>query len=140
LGPAARSTNEKIELPQKTVLVVEDENLLREAVSKMLRKHALTVLEAADGSAALDLVRAQNDYIDLLFLDVTLPGASSREVYELAKRLNPALPVIVTSAKTKEVSTALLATGIENFLRKPYPIADLIRMIQGLLSISSTGR
>ena len=102
----------------------------------MLRKHALTVLEAADGTAALDLIRAQKDYIDLLFLDITLPGASSRDVYELATWLKPGLPVIITSAKTKEVSTALLATGIENFLRKPYPIADLIKMIQEALVYS----
>ena len=112
---------------------MDDEDLLRQAVSKMLRKKGLSVIEASDGSGALDVIRAQNDHIDVLLLDVTLPGASSREVYEEAKRLRPGMPVIVTSAKTEEMAAASLATSIERFLRKPFRLADLLDMIREVL-------
>ena len=65
-----------------TVLVVEDEDLLRQAVSKMLDKRGFTVIEARDGSAALDAIRGRNNPIHVLFLDITLPGASGREVLQ----------------------------------------------------------
>ena len=108
---------------------MEDEDLLRQAVSKMLRKKSLMVLEARDGSAALDVIRAQKDNIDVLLMDITLPGAPSREVYQEAKRLRPDLPVIVASANSEEIAADSLAAGIERFLRKPYRLDDLTDMV-----------
>jgi len=119
---------------EATILVVDDEDLLRQAVSKMLRKKGLSVIEASDGSGALDVIRAQNVHIDVLLLDVTLPGASSCEVYKEAKRLRPGMPVIVTSAKTEEMAAASLATSIERFLRKPVRLSDLLGAIRDVLS------
>ena len=117
-----------------TILVVEDEDLLREGISKMLQRNGMSVLEASDGFAALDVIRARKGDIDALLLDVTLPGASSRAVYEEAKRLMPGIPVIVTSAKSVEVATASLGAGIELFLRKPVSLGDLIDMVRQALS------
>ena len=62
------------------MLVVEDEVPLRQAVVKMLRKTGFEVFEAPDGSAAIDLLRAKADKIDLILLDMTIPGASSSQV------------------------------------------------------------
>ncbi len=116
-----------------TILVVDDENLLRQAVSKMLRKKGLSVIETSDGSSALDVIRAQKVHIDVLLLDVTLPGAASSEVYKEATRLRPGMPVIVTSAKTGEMAAASLATSIEHFLRKPIRLAELLDTIREVL-------
>jgi two-component system CheB/CheR fusion protein len=121
-----------------TILVVDDEDLLRQAVSKILRKQGFSVLEAGDGSAALDIMRAHKDQIGLLLLDITLPGAPSSQVYEEARRLKPNLPVVITSAKSAEMASASLTIGVDNFLRKPFLSADLIEMIQKILS-SRTG-
>ena len=121
-----------------TILIVEDEELLRQGVSKMLRTEGLSVLEASDGSAALDVIRARKGDIDVLLLDITLPGASSRKVYEEARRLRPGLPVIVTSAKSEGMAAAFLATGIEHFIRKPFRLGGLREMIRQVLS-SETG-
>ena len=82
----------------------------------------------------MDVIRARKDEIDVLLLDVTLPGASSREVHDEAKRLRPDLPVIVTSAKSEEMSAASMATGIERFLRKPFRLGDPINMIREIVS------
>ena len=116
-----------------TILFVDDEDLLRRVVSKMLRKAGLSVIEASDGSGALDMIRTQHDPIDVLLLDVTLPGASSREVYKEAKRLRPAMAVIVTSAKTEVMAAADLESRIERFLRKPFTLDDLLGVIREVL-------
>jgi two-component system, cell cycle sensor histidine kinase and response regulator CckA len=116
------------------VLVVEDENPLRQAASKMLRNAGFSVLEAGDGSAALNEIRAQNSPIDVLFLDITLPGASSLEVFQEARRLRPEIRVIVTSAYSEDVAAASLQGRFEGFIRKPYRFGDLMDLIRQVLS------
>jgi len=115
-----------------TVLIVEDEEPLRKAVSKILGKRGLAVLEAADGGTALEAIRCQGNRIDVVVLDITLPGASSRQVFEEGLRLRPEVPVIVTSAYSAEVAAVSLQTPVRHFLRKPYRVADLERLVQTL--------
>jgi CheY-like chemotaxis protein len=113
------------------VLVVEDESALRTAVATMLRRKGFSVIEASDGTAALDLIRSGEDHIDTMLLDVTLPGASSREVFEEARRLRPNIQVILTSAYSKEtVETTFPGIGPGNFIRKPFHIADLLSLFR----------
>ena len=65
---------EQLESLGATILIMEDEELLRFSVAKALRKIGFTVVEASEGSVALDLIRANRDSIDVVLLDVTLPG------------------------------------------------------------------
>ena len=115
-----------------TVLVVEDEDPLRQAVSKMLRKHGFSVIEVRDGSAALDAIRGRNNTIHVLFLDITLPGASARDVLDEARRLRPEMKVIITSTYPEEMAGVLLERAIERFMRKPYQVYDLVRLIDSI--------
>ena len=118
-----------------TVLVVEDEESLRLAVCTVLRKKGFSVIEAANGSEAMDLVRLHQNGIDLILLDLTLPGVSSREIFQEAQRLRPEMKVIPTSAHNKEtVDTSLAGLRVERFIRKPFQLADLVRLLQQALS------
>jgi PAS domain S-box-containing protein len=118
-----------------TILVVDDEGMLRTALSKMLRKGGLVVYEAADGSAALELLREQRDHIDVMLLDITLPGISSREVFETARRLRPELQIILTSAYGKETVGAVFdGLDVGLFIRKPFQFEDLMDVLQAALS------
>jgi CheY-like chemotaxis protein len=123
-----------MEAPRKsrvtTVLIVEDEAPLRQAVSKMLDMTGAFVIEAADGGTALDALRTQENLIDVMVLDITIPGASSREVFEEALRLRPDVRVIVTSAYSEDVAAGSLRGPAQHFLRKPYRLADLAALIQ----------
>jgi len=130
---------DKFRVSQGTILFVEDEDPLRLPVSKMLHKMGFNVLEAADGSAALQMIRCTQKDIDILLLDITLPGASSREVFEQAKRLRPEMKVIVTSAYSEEMAAASLAEAVEYFMRKPYGLGDLMNMIQQSLTPPAAG-
>ena len=113
-----------------TVLLVEDEALLRLATSKMLSKAGIVIIEAADGESALNAIRNPQNRIDVVVLDITVPGASSREIFEEAMRLRPDVRVIVTSAYGEDVAAASLRSSIRHFLRKPYQLADLAALLR----------
>jgi two-component system, cell cycle sensor histidine kinase and response regulator CckA len=114
-----------------TVLVVEDEDLLRLAVSKHLRREGFTVIEAADGNAAVDLFKTNASGVHVVLLDVTLPGMACREILRQLETVDPAVKVIITSAYSEESSLA--AMGGQRrwpFIRKPYTLGalkDLLR-------------
>jgi CheY-like chemotaxis protein len=118
-----------------TVLLVEDEDVLRLAVSKMLRKNGFSVIEAKDGSAAIDLICGQNDDIGVILLDVTLPGRSSREVIQESQRIRPDIKIVLTSAYGREmVVPSLAAPQVTGFIRKPFRLADLVQLLRETLS------
>jgi PAS domain S-box-containing protein len=122
-----------------TVLVVEDEEELRLAVSKMLRKNGLEVIEAVDGTSAIQLIRAHQHEINAILLDITLPGASCLEVFQQAQLVRPELKVIFTSAYSRETGEASLSgLRIDRFIRKPFQLAELIGMLQDALSASAS--
>jgi two-component system, cell cycle sensor histidine kinase and response regulator CckA len=118
-----------------TVLMVEDEGVLRLAVSKMLRKKGFGVIEACDGLSALELIRSHKNEIDVLLLDVTLPGMSGREVFEQALRLRSDLKIILTSAHSREtVDASFAGLRVESFIRKPFRFAELMQLLQDSLA------
>ena len=121
------------------ILVVEDEEPLRQAVSKVLGKRGVAVLEAGDGAAALEFIRSRQRIIDVLLLDITIPGASSREVFEEAKRLRPEMKLIVTSAYSEQMAVKSLEGPVPHFLRKPYRLGDLVDLIGRTVSGQAAG-
>jgi DNA-binding NtrC family response regulator len=116
-----------------TALVVEDEESLRSATAKILRRSGFTVLEAADGTQAIAAIQGDS-VIDLLLLDVTLPGTPSRDVLAEASLRRPGMRVIVTSAYGEEFAATQLRASVERFIRKPYSLHDLVALIRQTLS------
>jgi PAS domain S-box-containing protein len=118
-----------------TILVVEDEDVLRVAVSKMLRKEGFTVIEAGDGSAAVTLFREHRMAIDLVLLDMTVPGTASQVVVMEAARIRPDVKVLLTSAYSREMAgTTAGASQVRGFIRKPFRVSDLVTLIRETLS------
>jgi PAS domain S-box-containing protein len=124
--------------PARIVLVVEDEEPLRLAVAKMLRRNGVSVMEAEDGTAALGRLREHGDQIGLVLLDITLPGAPSREVFAEARRRRPDMKVILTSAYgQKTVDETFQGMEIDAFIRKPYQLGELVSLVRNLVSTES---
>jgi len=114
-----------------TILVVEDEELVRDMIVEELRDAGFHVLEAADGEAASSLLTG-NSAVDVLFTDIRLPGQlDGWAVAQFARQLRAALPVVYATGYTvdrsAEVSGAI-------FLNKPYQPSFVIETIQKLLS------
>jgi two-component system, cell cycle sensor histidine kinase and response regulator CckA len=117
-----------------TCLVVEDEDALRDAVSRMLRKRGLTVIEAVDGRVAVELFRDRASEIDVVLLDMTLPGMSGREVFDAMQEIRPGVKVVITTAYSQE--TALTSLGGQRalaYIQKPYQFGDLFALLRETL-------
>jgi len=115
-----------------TVLIVEDEECLREAVSKFLRKKGFSIIEASDGSSAVELFRQNAERVDAILLDMTLPGLPGSKVLQEVRCINPATRVVVTSAYSR--STVLPNWEEAAFLRKPYHLRDLLSVLGKVLA------
>jgi nitrogen-specific signal transduction histidine kinase/ActR/RegA family two-component response regulator len=122
-----------------TVLVVEDEDPIRQAVVKTLRRAGFEVLEAANGTVATDLLRVNGGQIDLILLDMTIPGASSHEVAAVAAQVRPDLKVVLTSAYGEEIArTTMSAMQTCSFIRKPFQLGVLVQTLQSVLRLGAT--
>jgi CheY-like chemotaxis protein len=117
-----------------TVLIVEDEDALRQAMVKVLRGNGAEVLEAANGPTAIDLLRQHSVNIDVILLDLTIPGASAQEVLTEAARAKPNSKVLLTSAYSEEKAAGMSGPNIRGFIRKPFSLVDLIQTLRNVLS------
>ncbi|MBV8569512.1 MAG: PAS domain S-box protein [Acidobacteriaceae bacterium] len=119
----------------RTVLFVDDEETLRFAACRMLRKRNFSVVEAGDGRTAFDLLHTYAGRIDLLLLDMTLPGTPAGELITEASRIRPDTNIILTSAYNKEmVMNGLNAPQIRGFIRKPFRLDELVQLINNVLA------
>ena len=113
---------------------MQDENTLREAVARMLRKAGFTVIETGDGAVAIGLLAAAGSKIDAVVLDVTIPGASSRAVAAAAVQARQDIKLVLTSAHGEEtVRAAGFGAQAYDFIRKPFAIATLIETLRNVL-------
>ena len=114
-----------------TVLVVDDEPMLRNLLSRLLRMEGYEVIEAEDGQTALDLVARQKP--DLVLLDVMLPARDGLDVLGDLRRTSD-VPVILVSALAEEADRVLgLKMGADDYVTKPFSAAELSARIESVL-------
>jgi DNA-binding response OmpR family regulator len=115
----------------RQVLVVDDEPMLRNLLSRLLRMEGYDVLEAEDGQAALNIVRAKEP--DLVLLDVMLPARDGLDVLGDLRRTSN-VPVILVSALGEEADRVLgLKLGADDYVVKPFSAAELSARIESVL-------
>jgi len=135
--PAPSATSDR----SLTILVVEDEETVREAALAMMDELGYRRLEAADAETALAIVEA-GARVDLVFTDVVMPGPlRTREFAQRLKTLRPDLPVLFTSGYTDNaiIHQGRLDEGVQ-LISKPYAKADLARRIAQLLAEAGAGK
>ena len=114
-----------------TILVVEDEEALRSALCKMLRRNGCRVIDAADGQTGIDQFRGSASKIDVVLLDLTLPGMSGGEVLAELRRVQPNVKVILTSAYSRDwLQNTVGSQQPWFYLRKPYRFRELTSLIR----------
>ncbi|HEV8463135.1 MAG TPA: PAS domain S-box protein [Gaiellaceae bacterium] len=124
----------------ETVLLVEDETVVRHLVSEILSANGYTVLEAADGPSALELLRRHTAPVDLLVTDVVMPGMSGPEVAQAVTAMRPGTQVVYMSGYTDQAigHHGVLEAGMA-FLQKPFSADDLTRKVRAVLDGSVVG-
>jgi PAS domain S-box-containing protein len=122
----------------ETILLVEDETVVRHLVAEILENNGYAVLQAGDGPSALELLRRHSGTLDLLVTDVVMPGMSGPEVAQAVTSMRPGTHVLYTSGYT-DLSIGhhgMLEPAIA-FLQKPFSADDLTRKVRALLDEAS---
>ena len=116
----------------KRVLVVEDENSIREMEVLNLRMAGWEVLEAPSAERALELLH-QNPPCDAALLDIMLPGMDGLSLCETIRRDDPDIGIIIVSAKGQEADKIRgLSIGADDYITKPFSVSELIARIEAL--------
>jgi len=118
-----------------TVLLADDEKVVREVARVALEAEGFEVREAADGVVALELFAAEPDAFRALIIDLTMPRMSGAELLEQVRALAPKVPVVLMSGfDERDVTSRVGSRGSQRFLQKPFRPEELVRALQGVLS------
>ena len=113
------------------VLVVEDEQSLREPLVYLLKKEGFETLEAADGLQAVETFNTSD--VDLILLDLMLPGISGNEVCRIIRQTSQ-VPIIMLTAKDSEIDKVVgLEIGADDYVTKPYSTRELLARMKAVL-------
>ncbi len=118
---------------RRVVLVVDDEQGLRDLVCRTLQAEGYTTLEAAHGSEALEVMESVPE-VDLLITDVVMPGMDGRELGRRVSQRWPDLPILYISAyDVNDIFRRGSPRQSAPFLQKPFPLEGLITTVRGLI-------
>ena len=116
------------------VLLVDDEEIVREGTKRMLKKIGCRVTTVDNGNRAVEFYKESADEIDVIILDQCMPGLSGMEVLKTLRSLGVKLPVIISSGFSLEADVKeMMADGAVVFLQKPYRIEELAEKLNTVL-------
>jgi two-component system cell cycle sensor histidine kinase/response regulator CckA len=127
LSRFGRTKNKALVEASACLLIADDQAPVRRAAAQILLRKGYNVMEAGDGEEAVRVFAENMDAIELVFLDMTMPGFTGLEALEQMRKVRPNLKALVASGYPLEVAGA-------NFLAKPYSPLDLVRRIQEVLN------
>jgi CheY-like chemotaxis protein len=122
------------EKAEGTVLLVDDERVLRDMGTALLEAMGFTAVTAENGNRAIEIYRARGGEIDVILLDLTMPELDGIETYHQLRTINPTLPVIICSGYSVEsVEDVITHDPHACFVQKPYNPAELRSALMGML-------
>ena len=124
-------------MPDKTILVVEDEENLRETLRYKLNAEGYRVITAVDGEQAVEQARSKSP--DLVLLDLMLPKLDGFDVCRILRK-ESAVPILMLTAKGEEVEKVVgLEVGADDYVTKPFSMRELLARIKALLRRADNG-
>ncbi|MCP4427321.1 MAG: response regulator [Chloroflexi bacterium] len=122
-------------IPSSSILVVENERFMREAVEDILDSVGLNVISASDGHEGIAAYLLRRDEIDLVILDMKLPGLDGAEILHMLRTINPLVKVLIASGYSEqEVRQRLKNQQTVSILRKPYNADILLSTVAKILA------
>ena len=124
---------------RETVLVADDEEIVRRLAKTTLESHGYRVLLAANGRDAIDLMREMPGAISVVILDLTMPIVSGDEAMRELKKIQPGVPIVLSSGYTEAEVRERFETGeVAGFIKKPYTTGHLRATIRAALESPKT--
>jgi CheY-like chemotaxis protein len=124
-------------MDRETILVVEDEGVVLRFAVRVLKDVGYTVLEAAHGVEAIELVERHPGPVHLLFTDLVMPRVSGRALAEALRRRRPGLRVLFTSGYPVDAFSGRMPGDHGSILTKPYNPSSLTRRVREVLDDSA---
>lgn len=116
------------------ILMIEDEPMIMEAVSDLLGLTGYTVYRASSGQEAVSIYMTNKKNIDLVILDMIMPGMNGSEVLKVIKKENPFVKVILTSGYSMQGEVQkVMDMGCDAFIQKPYNFSDFSNLVHGII-------
>ena len=124
----------QIETSSGTILMVDDEEIILNMGSKILERLGYRVLPANSGKKALEVYEAEKDGIDLIILDMIMPGMGGGETFDRIRAIDPHAKVLLSSGYSLDgEATDILKRGCNGFIQKPFKFKDLSLRIKVIL-------
>jgi len=112
-----------------TILVVDDDDQLRISFCKLLKEEKYAVISAASGEAGIDIVRGT--LLDLVILDMRLPGMNGMEAFKEIRKIDTKLPVIIVTAYgTTDIAIEATKMGAYDYVLKPFEVPEMLTLIR----------
>jgi CheY-like chemotaxis protein len=128
--PSVRETSRGSE----TILLVDDEEVVLEVAKEMIKTLGYTVLTASNGADAVQVYQAMGDQIDMVILDMIMPGMGGAETYERLTVLDRKVKVLLSSGYSIDgKATDILNKGCDGFIQKPFNLKKLSQKIRDVL-------
>src|SRR5688500_8084453 len=120
----------------QTILVIDDDDSLRDTVAVMLEAEGFRAIQAADGRSGYEMALSRKP--DLLIVDLRLPGMSGVEICKQLRAASVITPIVVLSAAGEEIDKVLLLEiGADDYVVKPFGSRELLARIRAVLRRSS---
>ena len=117
-----------------TVLVIDDEEIIRTVACGMLEEYGFQVITADNGEEGVEKFKLHHDGICAVILDISMPVMSGEEAYKHMKAYDPSVPVLLTSGlRHDERVKEAMSLGVDGFIQKPYGAEELVSMLLALL-------
>jgi DNA-binding NtrC family response regulator len=125
----------KMENEKRTVLIVDDEDVVLDVEGLMLKKMGFNILKANSSAKACRLYKNKKDDIDLVILDMIMPGDNGAATYQKLKTINPGIKVLISSGFWKDLNVrAILKDGKNSFIQKPFKFNEFSKKIDSILA------
>jgi CheY-like chemotaxis protein len=116
------------------VLLIDDEEVIREIGKDMLNSLKINCLTARDGEEGIEVYKKNRDKIDIIILDIELPGISGEKVFDILKQINPDIKILIASGYGKDyLEKKVFQKKIKNFMAKPFQLNQLSKNLNELM-------
>jgi PAS domain S-box-containing protein len=119
---------------RETILVVDDEEPILDIACDILGQYGYTTLTAGNGEEAIETYKRERDQIDLVILDIGMPGMGGYRCFEELLKTDPSIKIVITTGySTSKKVEEMLGAGAAGFIGKPYRLVDMVKKVEDVL-------
>lgn len=135
----AASRVEEDAVPRGIVLVVDDEEIVREVATDILNSGGYEVMSVDDGDRAVDVIK-NNPGVQVVILDIIMKRMNGKETFQAIKKIRPELRVLLSSGYDQQGPVGeIMGMGADGFIQKPYNLEELVGSVRNLMSLANGG-